>query len=294
MVKYMKIENKAIILKYVKILCPNERKPQHTPEYYLSNILDLLTDFVSWSSLKKSASYVGKKENHYKSITRIHRSWSKKGVYQKAYKEIINKNTIDDDCDTLDLLIDATLIINKSGVDNIGYGGECKKKKFTKLTTITDNKGNNISIIANNINLKTIMVPDNNKQNILIDNVVNDNDNTVNDNIVNDNIVNIYNSYQNILNFDINKINTFKTFGIIDNPNNYSIKKVINKPTNKPTNKQNNNVNVQKLIKEYAMSIIKKCNKNDINLMSEVKRFTKKIEKIHTPTNNIKKGAVKS
>ena len=41
------------------------------------------------------------------------------------------------------------------------------------------------------------------------------------------------------------------------------------------------------------MSIIKKCNKNDINLMSEVKRFTKKIEKIHTPTNNIKKGAVK-
>jgi hypothetical protein len=74
------------------------------------------------------------------------------------------------------------------------------------------------------------------------------------------NIVNIYNSYQSILNFDINKINTFKTFGIIDNPNNYSIKKVINKPTNKPTdkltnkptNKQNNNVNVQKLIKEYA------------------------------------------
>ena len=50
---------------------------------------------------------------------------------------------------------------------------------------------------------------------------------------------------------------------------------------------------MQKLIKEYAMSIIKKCNKNDINLMSEVKRFTKKIEKIHTPTNNIKKGAVK-
>ena len=248
MVKYMKIENKAIILKYVKILCPNERKPQHTPEYYLSNILDLLTDFVSWSSLKKSASYVGKKENHYKSITRIHRSWSKKGVYQKAYKEIINKNTIDDDCDTLDLLIDATLIINKSGVDNIGYGGECKKKKFTKLTTITDNKGNNISIIANNINLKTIMVPDNNKQNILIDNVVNDNDNTVNDDTVNDNnvnaiddnIVNIYNSYQSILNFDINKINTFKTFGIIDNPNNYSIKKVINKPTNQLTNQPTN------------------------------------------------------
>jgi hypothetical protein len=257
MVKYMKIENKAIILKYVKILCPNERKPQHTPEYYLSNILDLLTDFVSWSSLKKSASYVGKKENHYKSITRIHRSWSKKGVYQKAYKEIINKNTIDDDCDTLDLLIDATLIINKSGVDNIGYGGECKKKKFTKLTTITDNKGNNISIIANNINLKTIMVPDNNKQNILIDNVVNDNDNTVNDDTVNDNIVNdnnvndntiddnivnIYNSYQSILNFDINKINTFKTFGIIDNPNNYSIKKVINKPTNNPTDQLINKI----------------------------------------------------
>ena len=45
-----------IILKYVKKLVPNVRKPKYSSEYYLTNILNILTDFVSWKSLIKSDS----------------------------------------------------------------------------------------------------------------------------------------------------------------------------------------------------------------------------------------------
>ena len=34
---------------------PNQRKPKYTPEYYLTNIVDLLTDFVKWISLKNQS-----------------------------------------------------------------------------------------------------------------------------------------------------------------------------------------------------------------------------------------------
>lgn len=45
---------------------------------------------------------------------------------------------------TLNLIIDATNIINKGGVDCIGYGSETRKKKFTKLTVVS----NDTKIIA--------------------------------------------------------------------------------------------------------------------------------------------------
>lgn len=41
------------IIKHAKLLCPNLRKPKFTHEYYLTNILDILTDFVKWSFLLK-------------------------------------------------------------------------------------------------------------------------------------------------------------------------------------------------------------------------------------------------
>ena len=39
------------IVNNVKLICPNKRKPKFSPEYYLTNIIDVLTDFVKWSSL---------------------------------------------------------------------------------------------------------------------------------------------------------------------------------------------------------------------------------------------------
>ena len=70
-----------------KLNCPNQRKPKYTPEYYLTNIVDLLTDFVKWSSLKKLVNYNNKFKYHYKTIADVHKLWSGKAYLRsgKAY-----------------------------------------------------------------------------------------------------------------------------------------------------------------------------------------------------------------
>ena len=46
--------------------------------------------------------------------------------------------------------IDGTLIINKSGIEGIGYGcGESRKKKYTSLTSICNENTKPVSIICN-------------------------------------------------------------------------------------------------------------------------------------------------
>ena len=151
-----------IILKYVNLLCPNIRKPKFDSQYYLTQILDMINDFVTWRSLKKSANYVNKSSYHYKTIAKKHILWSKKGVYRLAYEEIIenkHNNIVNEDDKKMDLFIDSTMIFNKGGVECIGYGGETKKKKFTKLTAVCNKNGNNIQILPNNTIQKLIINP---------------------------------------------------------------------------------------------------------------------------------------
>lgn len=153
----MKDMYRKIILKYVEILVPNERKPRYSPGYYLTNILNLLNDFNSWRSLTKSIDIDREKPNHYKTIAAIHRLWSERGVYRKAFEEIRNICNSAEDLAEIDILIDATLIINKYGSDYVGYGGETRKKKFTKITMITDTKKKIINLAANKTSEKEIV-----------------------------------------------------------------------------------------------------------------------------------------
>jgi hypothetical protein len=69
-------------------------------------------------------------------------------VYENAYLEYIGNNK---SCNiTQNNFIDDTLIINKSGIENIGYGcGESLKKKFTSLTAVCNDNTKPISIICN-------------------------------------------------------------------------------------------------------------------------------------------------
>lgn len=127
------------ILKYVNKLVPNQRKPKYSSDYYLRNILNLLNDFNSWRSLTKSIDIDKSKRYHYKTISDIHRLWCSKGVYRKAFEEIRKKNTSPEIKAEFDVLIDSTLIINKYGSDYVGYGSETRKKKFSKVTIITNN-----------------------------------------------------------------------------------------------------------------------------------------------------------
>ena len=82
------------IIKHVNIKCPNKRKPKYSTEYYLTNIIDLLTDFVKWKSLKKSVNYRNNSKYHYKTIADIHKLWSDNGVYEATYIEYVQKNNM--------------------------------------------------------------------------------------------------------------------------------------------------------------------------------------------------------
>ena len=165
----MKKEYFDIILKHIKDKCPIKRpdKLKYSDEYYLENILSLLTDFVSWRSLRfslfyKNGALTGKdkkdilKDHHYKSIWRKYHKWCKAKVFESVYKDIKNNINIQDNDDHIKLIIDATNIINKRGIEYVGYGSETKKKKFTSLTIISDINFDSITINANKTKQKII------------------------------------------------------------------------------------------------------------------------------------------
>lgn len=140
-------------MKYINLLCPNEYNPKYDNEYYLKNILYVLNNFVSWKSLKYSKFLESDKEYHYKTIHKKHMLWSSKNVYEYAYNDILNNNS-DNDV-TENIIIDNTLIINKYGSQEIGYGnGESRKKKYTSLTTIINENNKPILMFNNKINKK--------------------------------------------------------------------------------------------------------------------------------------------
>jgi hypothetical protein len=165
----LKKDHFNIILKYIDLLCPNKRTPKYSNEYYLTNILNLLTHVTSWRSLKKTSFYkfglIGNddisfsKDNHFKTINSKHIKWSKLGVYEKAYNEILGKKVDNLDGNVLNLIIDATNIINKCGIDGVGYGTESRKKKFTKITIISEGS-NVVTVHDHKVNDKDIRFGD--------------------------------------------------------------------------------------------------------------------------------------
>ena len=97
-----------------------------------------------------------KKDHHYKSIWRKYQQWCKAKVFESAYHEIKNDIKIENNDNYIKLIIDATNIINKGGIECVGYGSETKKKKFTSLTAISDTDANLIVISSNKTKEKII------------------------------------------------------------------------------------------------------------------------------------------
>jgi hypothetical protein len=146
-----------IILFYANLLCPNLYNSKYDNEYYLINILSLLNINVSWKSLQYSKLINSNSKYHYKTIQKKHHIWAKCNVYYYPYLRITKDNKI-----TEDLFIDNTLIINKYGCENVGYGnGESRKKKYTSLTVVINNNNKPVVIFDNKTNNKLI-----NKNNI--------------------------------------------------------------------------------------------------------------------------------
>jgi hypothetical protein len=137
-----------LILKYANKYKPPKHNTKYSNSYYLTHIFNVLGDAVSWKSLMKFKSISSNSEYHYKTINKIHIEWARNGVYESAYNKTLKLNK---NCHiTPNNYIDGTLIINKSGVENIGYGcGESRKKKFTSITCVCNENTKPISIINN-------------------------------------------------------------------------------------------------------------------------------------------------
>ena len=94
---------------------------------------------------------------HYKTISKIHKKWADNGVYMGAYNELVMSNNLTkNDSGTIVLLVDSTLIINKSGIEMIGYGTQCKKKKYTKISLMSNLDGKNVAVGVDNVKDKVI------------------------------------------------------------------------------------------------------------------------------------------
>lgn len=174
-----------LILKHVDRYKPSKYNTKYSNKYYLDHIFNVLGDVVTWKSLMNFKTINSNHEFHYssrrerirpqrgyKTISKIHLEWARNKVYENAYLEYIGNNK---SCNiTQDNFIDGTrrvrifnsysavsigdifdisngtLIINKSGIENIGYGcGESLKKKFTSLTVVCNNNTKPISIMCN-------------------------------------------------------------------------------------------------------------------------------------------------
>lgn len=137
-----------LILKYADKYKPPKHNTKYYNRYYLTHILDGLGDVVSWKSLMKVRTVCNDSKYHYKTINKIHLEWSRNKVYEKAYKKILK---ITDRCElSPSNFIDGTLIINKYGIENVGYGcGESRKKKYTSLTCICNENTKPLAIVNN-------------------------------------------------------------------------------------------------------------------------------------------------
>ena len=108
-----------LILKYTNKYKQSKHNTKYSNRYYLTHILDVLNNVVNWKSLIKVHTISSNKTYNYKTINKIHLEWSKNEVYNKAYNKMLKINNF---CKlSVNNFIDGTLIINKSGIENIGW-----------------------------------------------------------------------------------------------------------------------------------------------------------------------------
>lgn len=139
------------ILNEVKILIPHKHKRQYSDEHFLIFFELMLKDYNYWKSLTTCRYYPENKKNHYKYINEIYNLWCDKNIFYNAYHKLFNdtyygfkkikKSTY------INLFIDSTFVTNKYGQENITFNPQYKKKKVTKLSIISDENKNILSVI---------------------------------------------------------------------------------------------------------------------------------------------------
>jgi transposase len=131
-----------LICGIVRIKCP----PKHNPakvgrpfEYKIrdcaSKILIILQTGQSWRSMGKG----------YSTYNKAHNLWSDKGVYREAFDSLQKMKEFANSMGT-DFYIDASVIRNKCGIEDISHCYKIKCKRSSKITVIMGSNGLPVSL----------------------------------------------------------------------------------------------------------------------------------------------------
>jgi len=127
---------KRYILEAINTLFIRVRKPTYTNEYLLDSILECNLNYQSWAKYGRTLRKFTKLPKfHNKYLNEIYLRWSSLGIFELAYKNLINDN-LDYNQYNLKLNTDVTCISNMYGVEKIGINPEYTKKHVTKLATL--------------------------------------------------------------------------------------------------------------------------------------------------------------
>lgn len=149
---YDKIEKTfdRYIINQVKKKLHHYRQHKYDDIYFIGMFKDMLNDVVKWKSLQKLSEYKGKSEYHYKYLNAVFNKWTKNGIFKDAYIEMLNneyfKSKHIKGSKTIKLFIDCSFIYNMYGINSKATNPEYRKKKCTKISIISDENNNIISV----------------------------------------------------------------------------------------------------------------------------------------------------
>ena len=130
----------------------NNHKIDYSHEYYLIVILQVLNN--NWSGLKLNILANNKNKYHYKTIHKKFKLYTDKDVFKNSfYKTTLNNDFVSNNSN---LLIDASMVANKLGSENVSVNCEYTKKNCTKLSFIANTDKVILSITPYDINNKQI------------------------------------------------------------------------------------------------------------------------------------------
>ena len=132
----------------------NNHKQDYSHEYYLIIIYQLLNNHNQWSSLKLNILANNPYKYHYKTIHKKFILYSEKNVFKNTfYNTTINNSFI---ASNNNLLIDASMMANKMGSENVTVNCEYTKKNCTKLSFVSNTDKIILSVTPYDINNKEI------------------------------------------------------------------------------------------------------------------------------------------
>jgi hypothetical protein len=148
----------SFFIKAIHIINKNFKITKHHivyhHEYYLILILQLLNNHNQWITLKLNILANNPNKFHYKTIHKKFLLYTNYNIFKKVfYNTTINKPCINNNTD---LLIDASMISNKLGSENVTVNCEYTKKNCTKLSFISNSDKILLSITPYDVNNKEI------------------------------------------------------------------------------------------------------------------------------------------